>query len=108
MLDVSNAGVIEYVAVGLAALRSLRSACPPRLFSWSPTWPALRDVIKTWSLYCSSPIATLKVVSVGQSGAAALVTARDLAVWMAAQQGRAILVACHDGAEVIASSYLDH
>ncbi|MFD8970659.1 DEAD/DEAH box helicase family protein [Streptomyces sp. NPDC059568] len=73
-----------------------------------PDAAALCDVIKTWSLHCNNPIATLKVVAVGQDSTAALATARDVAVWMAAQQGGAILVACHDDAEVIASSHLDH
>ncbi|MFJ9034483.1 DEAD/DEAH box helicase family protein [Streptomyces sp. NPDC102274] len=73
-----------------------------------PDAAALRDVIKTWSLHCNNPIATLKVVAVGQGSTAALATARDIAVWMATQQGGAILVACHDDAEVIASSHLDH
>lgn len=73
-----------------------------------PDAAALRDVIKTWRLHCDTPIATLKVVTVGQGSTAALATARDVALWMAAQGGGAILVACHDDAEVIASSHLDH
>ncbi|MEU2249824.1 hypothetical protein [Streptomyces sp. NPDC019224] len=41
-----------------------------------PDAAALRDVIKAWSLHCNKPIATLKVVAVGQGSTAALATAQ--------------------------------